>query len=317
MKQPKVTLANVLLIIAGLGFGFTIYLSINFITLGDTSQSILSAFIITLFLAGFALGAQLLKRAQKNFKTTIILELVALLLFIVVAFLAINPFSHVFTVFKKKEDIENKVMENINQAQKMFEEYENYVISRENNYRRKLKSVIASKLVNPEEYNNIGFDNVRSDNDQINFKVFILHTKLMPSNFQNDTIQKQDGIKGAAVKWLNEVNKIVKSDFGFMFGIVKIINEAPIKIDSWKLDLIEFSKYRADTEAVEDFTYPLDFKTVQNQLTEIESPTLLSLILTLIAYSLMLLPYFLTRRSSRFPGVKIVFGGSNSSDNEL
>lgn len=317
MKQTNVTLANVLLILAAIGFAFATYLSINFITLGDTMQSLTGALIVSLILAALAFAAQMFKKRDRNFKMSVILEILSLLLFIAVGYFAIQPFSHVFTVFKQKESIENKVVENVNQAQNMFDDYEEYATNRIETYKSTLKSVVAAKQVNPSEYKSYGFGDGRSDNSQVDTKLFTLNAKLFPSNFENDTIQEQSGIKEAAVKWLNGVNRSVKSDFGFTFGIVKIINEVPLKIEGWRTELTEFSSFRAEGETGNTFEYPLDFKTVKDQLTETKSVNTISIVLALFAYLLMLLPYFLAKRSSRFPGIKMTFGGSESSDNEL
>lgn len=300
MKKTKVTLANVLLIVAAIGFGFGCYLSVNFLTLGDTKQSLIGAVIISLVLAGLAFAAQKFKTANRSFRTNIILEIVALLLFIGAAFIAVQPFSHVFTVFKQKEDVENKVIENLNQAQKMFDSYEDYATKRENTYKSTIKSVVAAKQVNPSEYKNYGFDNNRPDDKQIETKVFTLHAKLFPSNYKNDSIPK-NGIKGAAINWLDKVKKNLKSDFGFTFGIVKILNEVPLKIKDWKTKLTDFSEFRAKGETAKNFDYPLNFNTVKKQLTKKGTPTLLSVVLALVAYMLMLLPYFVGIRSTKSP----------------
>jgi len=305
MKQSKFTLANVLLLLATIGFGFACYLSINFKTLGDTQQSLIGAIIISLVLAGLAFAAKKFKSTDRKFKTNIILEIVALLLFIVVAFFAIKPFSHAFTVFKNKDGIENKTIDNISQAQKMFDSYEDYANNRINTYERTLKSVVANKEANPSEYRNYGFDETRRDENQIKTKIFMLRAKLIPSNYKNDSIPKE-GIKGKAAIWFEEQKTKVKSDFSFTFGIVAMLNEIPMKIKNWRNRLTEYSEYRAKGETAKDFDYSLDFKTVKEQLTTIKTPTILSVVLAILAYLLMLLPYFVVIRSPKSPYHSII-----------
>lgn len=320
MKQTKVTLANVLLIIAAICFGFACYLSINFLTLGDSKKSLLGAVIITFVIAGLAFIAQLLKKTNKKFKTCFIFEMLVLLLFIGAAFIFIQPFSHVFTVFQNKESIENSVIDNIDQSQKMFDSYEQYAADRKRDYEAKLNAIVASKSINPTQYKSCGFDSIRSDSKQINTKIFTLNAKLIPSNYTNPGGTDMVGIKEAAVIWLDNASRNVKGDFSFMFGIVNILNQVPVKINEWKGELISLSEYRSTCEpqTVKDFDYPLNFQDVKSQLTEVKSPTILSVVLAVLAYLLMLLPYILAKRSTKAGSiVELLFGSKNSSDKEL
>jgi hypothetical protein len=320
MRQTKITLANVLLIVATAGFGFATFLSMNFLTLGNIKESLMVAGITTLVLGGLAFAAQMFKRAHRNFKTSIVFEILSLILFVSAAALTIQTFSHVFTVFERKQTIESNVTTSIAQAKEMFAKYEDYALLREDTYKSTLEAVVANKSLNPTEYGKYGFDDSSGslpDIDQIDVKTFTLHNKLFPPDYENDTITGELGVNGAAEQWLSDANSSVKNDFGFMFGIVNILNEVPVKTEAWKTYLIVSSQFRADGETAADFDYTLSFETIKNQLTEKESPTILSIVVACLAYFLMLLPYFLAERSSRYPGFKLIFGGSDDRDNEL
>ncbi|MGI6409859.1 MAG: hypothetical protein ACOX0V_01285 [Bacteroidales bacterium] len=157
MSQSKFSLADLLTVLGTLGFGFFCFLSVNFLTLGDTTLSIIWAVLISFILGGLAFGVKLVKRTSRNFKTFIIWEWVLIFLFVVVAFFAIFPFSHYFVVTAQKENIQNKVVSNITQAEGLFIAYESYADNRLNIYKSRLNSIVAAKRVNPEEYKNFGF----------------------------------------------------------------------------------------------------------------------------------------------------------------
>src|SRR5690554_4864168 len=123
MKQNDFSLALILLLIAMVGFGFACFLSFNFLTLGNTSESIITASIFALTIGLLAWAAYMFKKAYRNFKVNSILEVVSLLLFAVAAFFAIKPFSHVFTVIDQKSEIESQMVFNISNAERMFEAY--------------------------------------------------------------------------------------------------------------------------------------------------------------------------------------------------
>jgi hypothetical protein len=317
MRQTKITLANVLLIVATAGFGFATFLSMNFLTLGNIKESLMVAGITTFVIGGLAFAAQMFKRAHRNFKTSIVFEILSLILFVSVAALTIQTFSHVFKVLERKQTIESNVTTSIVQAKEMFAKYEADALTRESTYKNTLQAVVANKVEYPTEYGDYDFGGSLPDSDQIDFKTFTLHNKLFPPDYENDTITGELGVNGAAEQWLSDANSIVKNDFGFMFGIVNILNEVPVKTEAWKTYLIVSSQFRADGETAADFDYTLSFETIKNQLTEKESPTILSIVVACLAYFLMLLPYFLAERSSRYPGFKLIFGGSDDRDNEL
>jgi hypothetical protein len=301
MRQTKITLANVLLIVATAGFGFATYIGANFRSLGDTKQSLIDAAIVAIVLGILAFAAQKFKNADRKLKTNIVLEALALLLFIVAACMAIKPFSHVFTVFNHKENIEDSVIVNISQAQSMFDEYESYARKRKSDYISTINAVLANKVGDPKEYEDYGFNEGPSDNNQKNTKFFILDAQLFPSDY--------DTTKVDAINWLADVNSSVKNDFGFMFGIVNIINAVPPKIDGWRTQLIDLSKFRAKNEKplYGDFAFPLRFGVVKSKLTNEESPTMISIVLAVLAYLLMLLPYFVASRSTK-SGYRSVLG---------
>src|SRR5690606_8973393 len=124
--------ADLLTVLGTLGFGFFCFLSVNCLTLGDTDSSIIYAVLISCILGGLTFGVKLLKRTSHNFKTCIIWEWILIILFIVVAFFAIIPFSHYFVVTAQKEDIKKKVVSNITQAEGIFLDYESYADNRLN-----------------------------------------------------------------------------------------------------------------------------------------------------------------------------------------
>jgi hypothetical protein len=286
MNQLKFSLADLLTVLGTLVYGFICYLSINFLTLGDTSASIVWASVIALALGGLAFGVKLLKITSRNFKIFIIGEWVLLFLFTVTAFIAVFPFSHYFSVYAIKSDIQKIVSSNITQAENMFPEYEKYANLRLDIYKSKLKSIVNNKEFDPNEYKSFGFIQGTDDNTQINNKEFTLKVKLYPSNFKD--------IKKADSTWL--ANAKTKISNWSPFGIVNIIKTVNPEISSWKDELKKYSSFRAPGEDVDDFDYKLIFNDVNKKITQISRPTILSVFIAIGLYLLMLLSYFITKR---------------------
>jgi hypothetical protein len=297
MNQSKFSLADLLTLLAAIAFGFVCFLGTNFYTLGNSAQSIILAIIIIVLLSGTALSAKILKCTNSNFKPCYTWERILLLLFTgLILFFAYSPFPHYFVVSGQKAEIQGKLSANIIQAENMFENYENYAENRENLYKSKLRSVVASKNINPTEYTEYGFaNNGISDDKQIENKMFTVHADLFPTNYSDPN--NKNGIKEVAKTWLSDSkNKIA----GWKpIGIVGVVNEVEQNSNEWLNKLIGFSVIREKGEQAADFEYPLSFDNVKKHFSTLGKPLPLSIGLAVVAYLLMMLSYLISKRSTK------------------
>ena len=315
MKAARFSLADLLTLIAALAFGFICFLGLNFVSEGNVILSVGLALGIAILLGGLALLAKLQKRVMKNFKTHIIIE-ISLILVFTILFFAIGYliFPHYFTVSNRKEEIKTTLLSSISGAEKMFDSYETYAKNRESIYEANLNSVVAAKRARPNEYASFGFgaDGI-SDNIQIENKLFTLHADLFPTNY-SDTVSHK-GTKDVALKWLTEQRAVVSS--WKPIGVPIVSNEIASKAEGWRDELINYSKIREKGEEAADFSYQLSFGNVSQYLTEMENPTLLPIILCIVLWAMMLFSWLITKRDTRFPGFKRLFGKVEVLDNEL
>lgn len=301
MNQSKFTLADVLTLLTALVFGFVCFLGANFYTLGNITQSIVLAVIITVLLWATAFGAKLLKRTKRNFKTSFVWEMILLGVFTgLLAFFAYWPFPHYFNVSANKAEIKSNLMRSITLAENMFSEYETYAENRENLYKNKLKSVVDAKNINPGEFNKYGFkaNNGVSIEKQIDNKMFTVHTVLFPSNY-SDTVAN-NGIKEVAAEWLAHAKSTINS--WNPIGTINIVNDVEKYSTKWLNELIALSKQHQQGEQAKDFAYDLSFDDTKNYFTTPGNPTGLSIALSAGAWLLMLLSWLVTKRDSRSTG---------------
>lgn len=295
MNQLKISLADLLFtVIALVVFGLFCFLSFNFLYLGETKQSILWVLALVLPLGFIAFVLKLLKKTRSNFSTCHILEWVLMFLFVVIALIAVFPFSHYFAVLKQKEEIQTKITANIQQAENMFEEYELYSKNRENNYKGDLESAVRGKEISPSIYEKYGFIKGTDDKTQIKNKLFALHAQLFPSNFLE--------MKQVYSKWLAKAKNTSNNwnPLG-VFTIVEVVNEVSINAEKWLGDLRQFSAFRAKGEASKGFDYSFSFDDVKSKFTKLGQPTLISISLAIAMYLLMLVSYFISSRSPKSP----------------
>lgn len=306
MNQSKFSLADLLTVLTAVVFGFLCFMGANFLYINNdkvwgmsnTIGCLFMAFVCSGALFITAFGAKLLKKTSRNFKTSFILEMILLLLFVLFAvFFAskASPFPHFFNVTAKKSEINSKLQTNIKQAEKMFAEYESYVESRKRNYQAKLNSVVSFPI-NPTEFRNFGFqDNGIRYSNQIETKMFTFNADLLPTNY-SDSISN-NGLKEVAGKWLKNAKSTTNS--WRPIGIVGVVNDIEKNSNEWLNTLIELSQARQQGESAVDFEYPLSFDDVKAHFTKPDNPSLLSIGLALLAYVLMLLSWFVTKRDGK------------------
>ncbi len=315
MKASRFSLADLLTLLAAVAFGFICFLGLNFVTEGNLLTSILVSVGITLVLGGLAFFAKLQKTVRRDFKTHIIVEFSSVFLFTIL-FIGVSYllFPHYFTVSSKQEKIKETLLSSIEGATKMFDEYETYAKNREAFYEANLNSVVAAQRTRPTDYTEYGFGAVGiSDNDQIENKLFTLHADLFPTNYSDSVYRK--GIKDVATKWLKEQKEVVSQ--WKPIGIPIVANDLSAKASGWLEELIGFSKVREKGEVAQDFSYKLSFGDVTPLLTDMERPRAIPIILSVAIWALMLFSWIITKRDSRFPGFKCVFGREKELDNEL
>ncbi|NLO69354.1 MAG: hypothetical protein GX102_00040 [Porphyromonadaceae bacterium] len=144
--------------------------------------------------------------------------------------------------------------------------------------------------------------------------MFSHRADLFPSNY-SDTIAK-NGIKEVASEWLQNAEKITSN--WKPIGIVGVVNDIEKNSKEWGNKLVTLSQVHHTCEGeTKDFSYEPSFDNVKTYFTKLENPTPLSIGLAFLTYLLMLLSWFITKRSTRFPGLKLLFGSSNSTIDEL
>lgn len=312
MHTSKFSLADVLTVLGAAVFGFVCFLSLHFLSLGEYVQSITWAALVTLILGGLAFGIKLLKTTSRKFKTCIIWEWILLLLFAGAATVGVFLFSHYFTVLEKKAEIQNKINANIAQVENMFTEYEKYAKNRKEIYENQLRSIVAAKNIRPTEYEQYGFVSTTDDEVQVENKKFSLNAQLFPNNYEGDS-----GIKKLATDWLESSRNTLKGKWSFTFGIVKVINKLQTNGSTWNNQLKKFSSYRAPGDTTSDFSYEMTFNDVTDKLTKRCKPTTMAVASAIGLFVVMLFSYFNSKRHSRYPGFKVIFGTGGRKENEI
>lgn len=307
MNQSQFSLADLISVLGALVFGYICFLSINLLSYGNLTLNISLAVSFFLVLGGLAFWVKWIKRTNYPSKAKRIIEWILLLIFVIAAVISFRPYAHYFELYNDKDAIISEVISNIEQAENMFDDYESYSDNRLELYENRLKSVVQAKNVNPNDYASFGFVYDTDDDTQIENKMFTLKTELYPNNYQE--LKDNDSI------WL--ISSKDKIEEWKSIGIVTVLKTLEAKLNDSKRTLVQFSTFKASGELADDFAFSITLKDVSDKIQTLEKPkTLLSFTSAIGLYLLMLFSYFITKRSTRDPGIKVLFGG-NKSDKRL
>jgi len=317
MNNTTFSLADLIALLTALLFGFVCYLGANFYTLGHVADSFLLSIIITILLFGTALGAKLLKRTSRNFKSCFIWEVVMLVLFtIFLVYFSFTAFPHYFTVSGQRAVIQSKLNASISQTANMFADYELYAESREKLFKSRLQSVAKGKLGCDSCYTACGFKhNGVLDSVQINNKIRTLHLVLFPNNYRQ--------MKEADSLWLANTKNTLNNSWAWNLGVVDIVNNIEQNSNNSLRTLINHTTKLEKCESNQTVEFSINSKNpnitsqvdVKSHFTTLDSPKRLSIGLSIVTYIIMLISWLITKRHTRFPGLKILFGSGGLKSN--
>ena len=295
MTQSKFSLADLISLLTGIGFGFISFLGFNFFSFGDMRLSIFVASVITLLMIGTSMIAIRLKRTNRNFKVRRIWEIFFLFLFTsFTVFFIYFPFSHYFSVTNNEVEIQSRLSKNLGQVDKLYEDYQKYYEEKKRKYDFKLDQAIFSYELGggSAQFLELGLkqDQDLSLEDQKRSLIAKFKRDLLPKDFNEK--RKKDSI------YVENSKKIIYNWKFKPIGIFEIIKNLEDVIVSTKTQLINLSKN--GDHKITPFAPPVTSVGELKTLFEtIGKPTTISMVLGFVVWVLMLLSYFTSKRSNK------------------
>ena len=292
MNEPKITLADIIGMIAALVYGSVCFLSKYFETLGHLNESILYALPITVVLWGLSFSLKFLKKASHRFCLCLFAQLFCLIGFLVAAFWSSDIFAHFFSVSKHKDEIERQMSDYVQHAKNLFATYDFYAATRIQSYERDLHTAINGKKANYHQYLSMGFrDDLNvTDNYQLEARVKVLMDDLLPEEYKKT--------KEKALSSLDSVQQHVKS--WNPLALVNDVNDKDLILSKWKNQLEQYASKRMEGENAPNFLYPNSFDPITTFFTQRKSfSTPWALGLALVAHLCMLLSWLITPKHPR------------------
>ena len=277
-KTLKFSWGHIIAFIALIFISYVSFMGITYFTDGNFQDAGLGVFIINMVLIVFFIIPQRLKAADVKFGRKIIFE--RLLLFLSPFFFVATmvPYSHFWTVFEKRMQVETIFSESITATKGMFDSYEEYANKRIGDYDAKL---LGSKTKAQSRAN----------------KVDALKLQLIADNY--------DALKENAFEWIDNAEGATIWNV-FLIGNIKKIEGA---IESWNISLNEFSEkiMTDEPEGVEPYTSSVPgvvaakekLDSLRSFYTRTGMPTALAIGIAVLLYLMLLLPYIIQSRNPK------------------
>lgn len=312
--KTKFNLADVLSLIAIMAYGFFVFLSANFLEWGNMQSTIVwTAVAVVLFLV-FSFGAKLLKQTSRNFIGSVIFEFVFLIGIIVTSLLMFPKFAHFLAVSDINKEIKQDITNEINNGRNMFANYETYCQERITDYSNNVQNAIDNKSTQRSVYLNYGFKLVFTPTQDIAHKTTLIDDITEQLKGEKYDVLKKDATVNYNL-WGNAINNWKP------LSIIPVINSIDETIQKYYNTLVEYS---SDCDMLNedyyDFSY--DISVGNDARTVIETYngySMLGLVLAIILFIFMVLPYLVAGRSTKFPGWRNLFNmmSNQRSSNEL
>ena len=286
--QQKMNFAAVFAVMILLLFSYISFLGLVYWKNGDLMVPIILTLLFMCLVMALVLAmckAKASRWLQLGKVGQIVFGVIIFCLFI----LAAIPFTNFLRVATDSDDIELKVRQTCKSAVGLDDAYEQYVNNRTLLYKDSLGIICAQKAIMPDFYN----ERVRNaagitDQEKIDNIAECLTNHLIPDSTETIIAERHSWLKRAqnSTVW----NPLMASNIRHLDEVV----------NGWMENYRELASVKFIGEHPETFDYP-DFKSRVSELTKtysvMQAPSFLSIIIALVCYFIMLLPYLLTEKS--------------------
>lgn len=208
---------------------------------------------------------------------------------ILLAFIASAiPFTNFMDVVASQNRFSEEINHVLDAAKGLDENYQGYVRQRLDNYRNMLGEVSERRASAPSDYDRLlGGAAGNNDQQKIENMVNMLRRKLVPDSSSMVAEERQQWLEGAAD--MSVWNLLLPTN------MAKINQE----VSNWTEMYTDFSRVTVGGEQTAPFEYEefsSELQALTSRFTRLHAPSILAIIIALLCFGIMLLPYLLTER---------------------
>ena len=288
MQESKFNFAFVFSIIVLLVFSYITFLGLVYWKEGDFKlPCLLTAILIISVLV--CVYVMCLSKATRWKRIGTIGQLFFGLIILAVLLSAAFPFTNFLRVTKDSPVIAKQVIEVCDAAINLDKAYEAYVNKRIEGYQSNLSIIVKGKKANPTRYKEcVGGASGKTDEEKIRNLSKSLKNKLYPESTITIVNERHDWLESARAA--NVWNPFTPSN----------IREIDDQVNGWVDNYKNLASVKYKGEDSMEFAYD-SFSSKLSQLTNtytvFQSPSLFSIVISVICFIIMLLPYLVTRES--------------------
>ena len=291
----KFSWGHIIAFIALILISYLSFMGIAYSEEGNFIKAGLGVVIIDIVLVLFFIVPQLLKGTESKFKKRIWFERILIFLSPFVFYFMMSSYSHFWTVFKNRQQIETTFTESVKTTKNVFDSYEVYANERVKEYTKKLARAKTDEV---SKYN----------------KIEALKLQLIDKNYYS--------LKASANEWIDKVTGVTVWNVFVIGNIDETINA----IDKWNNVLNEFSSKIMTDESMEVEAFSdsdpsviaakENLNNLRTSFTLRGKPTAIAMILGFFFYLLLLFPYVIQRRNTKST-YRLIFPEGGFSFNKL
>lgn len=289
MGNVKFNFAAVFSIMVLLAFSYITFMGLDYLKGGNLLLPIVLT-VCFMLLVMVSIAIMCASKATRLHRISVIGQaffgIIILAAFIASAF----PFTNFMHVVNDKENITNKVQEACNSAINLENAYVNYVDSRIEQYKDNLSLISRGKNINPTRYKEC-LSEAAGNTDEVKIEGLAksLRNKLLPVSTTKIVEERHNWLEGA--KNANVWNPLTPAN----------MRQIDQQVNGWLANYQKLSSISYQGEDVKPFEYD-GFSSSLSELTKSYSnisqkPSPQVLAIALFCYLVMLLPYFMTRKS--------------------
>ena len=282
-EQLKFTWGHIIAFLAIIILSYFSFMGISYLTRGNFIYAGIGVLVIDLFLVLYFIVPQLLKGTDRKFDNKIMFERLLIFTAPLIFIVLMIPYAHFWTVQKEEDKIQLVFEESVKHSTEMFESYESYAEERLNNY-------------NPRTNRSSGSNSTTIRREK-QLKKDALRIQLLSDNYNN--------LKTSALSWIESAASSSVWNV-FILGNISKIEDAII---SWNKELFALSEniMKDESDDAVAFNMPSESaeaaKAALSQLrsiyTKIGAPTVIAILLGILLYLMLLLPYIIQTRNTK------------------
>lgn len=285
----KFSWGHIIAFVALIFISYVTFMGITYLTDGKFLWAGLGVVGIDILIVIFFIGAQLMKGTDEKFKRKIVFERILMFAAPLVFCAVMIPYAHFWTVFERRNDIEDTFSSSLKETKGMFDSYKTYADNRIKEYDAKLAKDMVGRISREN-------------------RVKALKLQLVSDNYAN--------LKNASYEWIDRASNATVWNV-FMLGNIHKIKGA---LEEWNRSLTAMSqkKMSDESQGVIEFTSEdlsvvqakKDLSSLNNYYSSKKAPSLIAIVTGAILMLMLFLPYIIQNRNTK--SKKRLFGSEDT-----